>query len=148
LIGEGGTAVVRLLDASQLPIPYHIALNRSITPQLYRMRASNVGPPLRQFKVTWLGRAVLCLLLWCIRAADRELSPPFKGMVDSEGKGLPITFHLLAQHGVACTTSSLVNNNNNNMNKDDAKDINIRNKANGNSLNNMNKISQPVVNLR
>lgn len=47
LVGEGGTAVVRLLDTGALPMPYHIALNRTIDPQLYRMRASNVGPPLR-----------------------------------------------------------------------------------------------------
>ncbi len=47
LVGEGGTAVVRLLDGASMPIPYQISLNRTIDPQLYRMRASNVGPPLR-----------------------------------------------------------------------------------------------------
>jgi hypothetical protein len=66
LIGEGGTAVVRLLDAAHLPIPYHIALNRSIDPQLYRMRASNVGPPLRQFKVR-LGGTSFCTIVSALR---------------------------------------------------------------------------------
>ncbi len=75
LVGEGGTAVVRLLDAAQLPIPYHIALNRSIDPLLYRMRASNVGPPLRTHKGTVDSEgkviALVCVFLVVLKRATR-----------------------------------------------------------------------------
>lgn len=77
LSGEGGTPVVRFLDSKNWPLPHSIALNATVEPSLYRAHTTNVGPPIR---------TVL-------------------GIVDSEGKGHPISFNLSGARVVAQCTS-------------------------------------------